>query len=223
MNTRINSGIFMARSLTPRQEQILRFVASFREDIGRPPTGPEVADNFGFSHSSTAYQHLDALEKKGFLEIHRFGNRKPLGLRLTSRARYFLAAEWPLLGSIPAGDLTEILDDDTETIRKLEDLVPVLKHGDYFLRVSGDSMVDVGIKPGHLVILRPSLHPQNGDIAATWVDGEGATLKFVFFDGDDVRLEPANKHYTAHTYPLERVRFQGVLVGKIDVQIFKGR
>lgn len=82
-------------------------------------------------------------------------------------------------------------------------------------------MVDVGINPGHLVILRPSLQPRDGDIAATWVDGEGATLKLVFFENDRVRLQPANKKYSARFYPLHQVRFQGVLVGKIDVEIFK--
>lgn len=209
------------KRLTDRQEAVLRFISSFRDKTGRTPTGPEVADHFGFSHFSSAYQHLASLEKKGFLEILHFGNRKPLGLRLTSHARHLLATEWPLLGSIPAGDLTEVLDDDVETVRRLEDLVPVLKHGDYFLRVSGDSMIEVGIQPGHLVILRPSLQPQNGDIAATWVDGEGATLKFVFIEGNSIRLQPANKKYAARTYPLDQVRFQGVLVGKVDVQVFK--
>lgn len=211
----------MTTHLTRRQEEILRFVVSFRDKIGRPPTGPEVADQFGFSHFSTAYQHLGALEKKGFLEIRRFGKRAPVGLRLTSRARHFLATEWPLLGSIPAGELTDVLDEDVETIRKLEDIVPILKAGDYFLRVTGDSMVDAGIYPGQLVILRPSLQPQGGDIAATWIDGEGATLKFVYFEHGSVRLQPANKRYAAKNYLPDHVRFQGVLVGKIDVQIFK--
>jgi repressor LexA len=208
-------------SLTRRQEEVLRFISDFRDESGRPPTGPEVAERFGFSHFSSAYQHLSSLEKKGFLEIQRFGNRKPMGLRLTSRAQHLLATAWPILGAIPAGDLTEVLDEDADSVQKLEDLVPVLKHGDYFLRVSGDSMIDVGIQPGHLVILRPSLQPKDGDIAATWVDGEGATLKFVFFEKDRVRLQPANKKYTPRSYPLDQVRFQGVLVGKVDVQIFK--
>lgn len=207
--------------LTQRQEQILRFIVAFRDRVGRPPTGPEVADHFRFTHFSTAYQHLAALEKKGFLEIKRFGKRAPIGLRLTSRARHLLATEWPLLGAIPAGELTEVLDEDVDTIRKLEDIVPILRAGDYFLRVSGDSMIDAGIYPDQLVILRPSLHPQSGDIAATWVDGEGATLKFVHFEGEMIRLQPANKRYTAKSYLPEHVRFQGVLVGKIDVQIFK--
>lgn len=209
------------RELTKRQEEVLRFIFDFRDEAGRPPTGPEVADRFGFSHFSTAYQHLASLEKKGFVEIQRFGNRKPMGLRFTARARHLLATAWPILGAIPAGDLTQVLDEDADSVRKLEDLIPVLKHGDYFLRVSGDSMVDVGINPGHLVILRPSLQPRDGDIAATWVDGEGATLKLVFFENDRVRLQPANKKYSARFYPLHQVRFQGVLVGKIDVEIFK--
>jgi len=211
----------MTHHLTRRQEQILRFLVAFRDKVGRPPTGPEVADQFDFAHFSTAYQHLAALEKKGFLEIRRFGKRAPVGLRLTSRARHFLATEWPLLGAIPAGELTDVLDEDIETIRKLEDIVPILKAGDYFLRVSGDSMIDAGIYPDQLVILRPGLQPQGGDIAATWVEGEGATLKFVYFERNRVRLQPANKRYSAKTYLPDQVRFQGVLVGKIDVQIFK--
>lgn len=213
--------VYMTHRLTRRQEQVLRFVVAFREKIGRPPTGPEVASHFGFTHFSTAYQHLAALEKKGFLEILRLGKRVPVGLRLTSRARHFLATEWPLLGAIPAGELTEVLDEDIETIRKLEDIIPILRAGDYFLRVSGDSMIDAGIYPDQLVILRPGLQPQSGDIAATWVDGEGATLKFVHFEHGKVRLQPANKRYTPKTYLPDHVRFQGVLVGKIDVQIFK--
>lgn len=211
----------MTQHLTRRQEQVLRFIVAFRDKTGRPPTGPEVADHFNFAHVSTAYQHLASLEKKDFLDIQRFGKRVPVGLRLTSRARHFLATEWPLLGAIPAGELTDVLDEDIETIRKLEDIVPILRAGDYFLRVSGDSMVDAGIYPDQLVILRPSLQPQSGDIAATWVDGEGATLKFVYFERGKVRLQPANKRYTSKTYLPDHVRFQGVLVGKIDVQIFK--
>lgn len=213
--------VYMMQHLTRRQEQVLRFIVAFRDRTGRPPTGPEVAGHFGFSHFSTAYQHLAALEKKGFLQVLRFGKRVPVGLRLTSRARHFLATAWPLLGAIPAGELTEVLDEDLETIRSLEDIVPILKAGDYFLRVSGDSMVDAGIYPDQLVILRPSLQPQNGDIAATWVDGEGATLKFVYFEHEKVRLQPANRRYASKTYSPDHVRFQGVLVGKIDVQIFK--
>ena len=211
----------MIMHLTRRQEQVLRLIVAFREESGRPPTGPEIADRLGLSHSSTAYQHLDALEKKGFVEILHFGKRAPVGLRLTSRARHLLAVDWPLLGSIPAGELSAVLDEDIESIRRLEDIVPVLRAGDYFLRVSGDSMIDAGIYPDQLVILRPSLQPQNGDIAATWVDGEGATLKFVHFEHELVRLQPANKRYKAKSYSSDQVRFQGVLIGKIDVQIFK--
>lgn len=99
----------MTQHLTRRQEQILRFIVAFRDKTGRPPTGPEVASHFSFAHISTAYQHLASLEKKDFLEIQRFGKRVPVGLRLTSRARHFLATEWPLLGAIPAGELTDVL------------------------------------------------------------------------------------------------------------------
>jgi repressor LexA len=209
------------KPLTSRQEEILRFIAAFNERLGRTPTGPEISEHFGFGHVSTAYQHLELMEKKGILDIQRFGKRRPIAVRLTARALQLLAVAWPVLGAIPAGELTEVLDEDTETIRNIEDLVPVLKPGDFFLRVTGDSMIDAGIYPGHLVILRPNVHPAEADIAAAWVDGEGATLKFVHYENGAIRLQPANKQYKAKVYPVEQVRFQGVLVGKIDVQIFK--
>jgi repressor LexA len=91
----------------------------------------------------------------------------------------------PLLGTIPAGPLTEVVTQPEaafETV-SVEDL---LRHrpGDFLLRIKGDSMVGDGIFEGDLVLLRPGIEVQQGEIAAVIWSGFGAeceaTLKRVY-------------------------------------------
>jgi repressor LexA len=211
----------MKQQLTRRQEEILRFLASFQEKMGRTPTGPEIARNFGFSDHSTAYQHLRVLHQKGYVELIQLGHRQPLGIRLLEKAQALMTHMWPVLGAIPAGPLSDLLDDVKRQIHGLEDLVPGIRPGDYFLVVDGDSMIEAGLQPGQYVIIRPEVEPQQGDICAVWIDGEGGTLKRVYAEGELVRLVPANPRYQPQTYQVERVRIQGVLVAALAVQSFK--
>ena len=207
--------------LTDRQKEILNYIVSFQERMGRTPTGPEIAQHFKFKDPSPAYQHLRLMEKKGYLELIKAGQGRPLGIRLTDTTRRMFAPSWSLLGAIPAGPLTEVLGETGQKIHKLEDLIPDLQSGDYFLSVSGDSMIEAGLIPGQYVIVRPGVEPKSGDICAVWVDGRGGTLKRVFFEEGYVRLQPANSAYRAETYPAELVRIQGVLVAALAIESFK--
>ena len=64
-------------------------------------------------------------------------------------------------------------------------------NGGFFLRVSGDSMIDAGIFDGDLALVRPQAAADNGDAVVAMVDGE-ATLKHFFREADHIRLQPAN-------------------------------
>jgi repressor LexA len=209
------------KQLTRRQEEILRFVVSFQERMGRTPTGPEIATEFRFSDHSSAYQHLRQIAQKGFIELTQPAVRGPICIRLLDRAALLMKHSWPLLGSIPAGPLAETGGDVRRHLNTLEDLVPGLRPGDFFLVVDGDSMIDAGLEPGQYVAVRPGVEPVDGDICAVWIDGEGGTLKRVFDEGSHVRLVPANKRYRATRYPAEHVRIQGVLVAALSVQAFR--
>ena len=181
---------------TERQRAVLEFLWSFQERMGRTPTGPEIARHFGFGDASSSYQHLRLLAQKGHLEITRSGRRTPLAVRLTDLARNLLQASYPLFGSVPAGPLEEVVTAADKGIRTIEDLIPELKPGDYFLTVEGDSMVDAGLRPGDLIILRSGTTPNNGDICAVWVEGQGNTLKRIVLEGDGtITLQPANPRY----------------------------
>jgi repressor LexA len=205
--------------LSQRQEEILRYVDSFQKKMGRTPTGPEIAERFHFSDHTTAYRHLKKLHAKGFIELIQSGLRKPLGIRLLEPAARLLRPGWALLGSIPAGPLSES-QEVVQQIYGLDDILPEIKGNDVLLVVQGDSMIDDGLLPGQYVLIRPDKPARNGDICAVWVEGEGGTLKHVYRHGKHVTLRPANPRYEPKSYPSDRVRIQGVLVAALAVQRF---
>jgi repressor LexA len=209
------------KQLTERQREVLKYVMEFQEEMGRAPTGPEIATHFGFKDHSSAYQHIKLLAKKGYVEFLQFGRGRPTGIRLAKSAEQLLDPSWPLLGDIPAGPLSEVLVEGSRKVRQLQDLIPNLQPGDYFLVVNGDSMIEAGLQSGNYVVVRPKMQPQQGDICAVWVDGEGGTLKYVYFENNSVRLCPANSRYQDRTYLADQVRIQGVLVASFAVQSFK--
>lgn len=211
--------------LTDRQEQVLHFILSFREDRGRTPTGPEIASRFGYQDPSSAYQHLRLIEKKGYLEIVQPKERGPLQLIPTDAAERATQTDWPAFGTIPAGPVSEVAPDDAASVRAVEDLLPMIRPGDYFLTVSGDSMKGAGLTEGMTLLMRPTETPAEdvtpGDICAVWVEGDGGTLKRVFFENSRVRLVPENEEYDERTYPVERVRVQGMLVAALSILRFR--
>jgi repressor LexA len=208
--------------LTARQRQILEFVHGHQERHGRTPSGPEIARRFGFSHPSTAYQHLRQIAAKGYLRLEQAGTNAPLCTVLLEPARRLLEVAWPRLGTIPAGPLTPVghdgPPDDADLVRSLQDLVPDLRAGDYLLTVEGDSMTGAGLEDGMTAVLRPGRPDRPGAVCAVWVDGEGGTLKRVYERGETVELVPENPAYEPRTYPAERVRIQGVLVSAVAVR-----
>lgn len=93
----------------------------------------------------------------------------------------------PLVGQIACG--TPILAEENIT-----DYVDVPGHikADYALTCKGDSMVNAGIRDGDIVYIRQQDEVENGQIAAVMVDGNEATLKRFYFDGDQVQLVAEN-------------------------------
>lgn len=208
------------KQLTARQREVLDFVVAFRDREGRFPTGPEIAKHFGFKDPSPAYQHLDALEAKGYLRIKRYGYGRPTAIQLTDRGTNTLIPSWPMLGSISAGPLAEVDLMQENRVSKLSDIIPQLEPGDFFLVVSGDSMIEAGIQQGQLVVVRPNAANAQGEICCVWVEGEGSTLKHVHTEGDHVTLIPANPHYKPQVYPADQVRIQGVVIASLAVTTY---
>ena len=118
----------------------------------------------------------------------------------------------PLLGRIAAGQPIEAIEDANYL-----DLAAFFIGPDrYALRVTGESMIDVGILDGDTVILRKQATAQTGDIVVALIDAQEATLKRLGETRNGVvELIPENGSMATMRYDASRVSFQGVLVGQL--------
>ena len=129
--------------LTPRQQQILDWIRGHLEATGMPPTRAEIAAGLGFSTASSAEDHLQALAKKGALELLPGTSR---GLRLRDVPGLPVQGTLPLVGRVAAGSPILAVENVEASYR----IDPALftPRADYLLRVRGPSMRDAGIAPG---------------------------------------------------------------------------
>lgn len=187
---------------TAAQLRIARAIAD-SERKKEPQFVAALVDTLGYAAESSLTPTLKIMERKGLVEIIGGGKQRAFRLiRLTARAKYFLGiAGLPLLGSIPAGPLAESFSDAIEIV----EVDSVLKHrpGDFLLKADGVSMIGDGIFSGDLVLLRPQIDVQQGEIAAVHA-GESyeSTLKHVFFESHHVRLKASNPDFRDILVPL---------------------
>ncbi len=192
-------------NLTKRQNEILDFIRSYRDEHGISPTQREIREKFNLSSFGTVQKHLKRLEEKGALT--RQWNRS----RGISPAEVGGAREIALLGTVAAGRPIEPFPDD-ETI---EVPASLLGKGEHFvLRVRGDSMVEDGIRDGDYVVVARRASAQNGQTVVALVRGE-ATLKRYYSEGARVRLQPANASMKPILADARDVTVQGVVTGLI--------
>ncbi|KAF0221118.1 MAG: repressor [Geobacteraceae bacterium] len=171
-------------NLTPRQQQVLDFIADHIDSHGYPPTLREIAQHLGVKGTVSAIHHLEALERKGYLRREAGSSR---GI-IVNREPQPEFTQVPVVGVVRAG-LPALAYEDIEGYYPIEKMQ--LKGGVFFLRVKGDSMINAAIMEGDLALIRPQDTAQNGDIVVAMVEGE-ATLKCFYREQDHIRLQPRN-------------------------------
>jgi repressor LexA len=179
--------------LTARQREIWSFVLDYSDRHGYPPTVREIGEAVGLASPSTVHAHLANLERAGLL---RRDPTKPRALELMGRERAAAAEpaalpKLPLYGQVAAGG--PLLAD-----QNLEDeiAVPETLHGDFLLRVKGDSMIEAGILEGDIVVVQRAQDARNGDIVVALAGddetADEATVKRFFRENGRIRLQPEN-------------------------------
>lgn len=134
---------------------------------------------------------------------------KDAGGRLVPTDAFF---SLPLLGSIKAGPPTQEETTGHEYL-SLDTYVVGNPDNTYLLKVSGDSMIQEGIKPGDMVVLDRKRQPKNGDVVAAYIDSEW-TLKYFQRNERGVRLVAANPAYSP-ILPKATLEIGGVVVSVI--------
>jgi repressor LexA len=209
--------------LTARQEQILNLIREAIENTGFPPTRAEIANELGFKSANAAEEHLQALARKGAIEIAPGTSR---GIRLldgSPRAERgntqmalphpaLMQLSLPLVGRVAAG--SPILAQ--EHIERSYNVDPALFSGkpDYLLKVRGMSMRDVGILDGDLLAVKKTEQARNGQIVVARL-GDEVTVKRYRKSGAHVELLPENPDFETIHVDLTRDEFalEGLAVG----------
>jgi repressor LexA len=215
-------------SLTPRQQQIFDLVRRSIERTGTPPTRAEIAQTLGFKSPNAAEEHLQALARKGVIELVSGTSR---GIRVKAdtlkalRRRPSLAEQpelplpglaqltLPLIGRVAAG--SPILAQ--EHIEQQYALSPSLFSAtpDYLLRVRGMSMRDAGILDGDLLAVQKASDARNGQIVVARL-GDEVTVKRLHRTRHGVELLPENPDFQPIVVgPGDAFELEGIAVGLI--------
>lgn len=190
--------------LTPKQKRILDFIRDYTDRYGYPPSIPEMAQTFGCA-LSTVHQHLQALERKGYLKLP--GNRAR-GLKLLEDSP---GVDVPLVGYVAVGYPVEIFEHPFKSITLSRELVP---EGCIAFKVTGTSMIEEGIFDDDILVVQKKENKENvkkGELAVVEVEDEGVTVKRLEMEDDKVKLIPANLNLQPRVYPREKVRIIGVI------------
>ncbi len=191
--------------LTNRQQQVLDIIRQHIDQTGYPPTRADIARELGFKSANAAEEHLKALARKGAIEIIPGASR---GIKLPDSQGI------PIVGRVAAGN--PVLAE--EHIEDYCDLPPSFfkPSADYFLRVTGDSMIDIGIFDGDLLAVHSTPVAKNGDVVVARIEDE-VTVKRLHRTADKHRVEllPENADYAPIEVDLREQAFaiEGLSVG----------
>ena len=173
--------------ITPRQREALRFLCDYQSRNGYPPTVQELADELGITKPS-APEQLAQLIRKGYVAREK-GRARGLSILRHPEEMTLDLLPVPIIGRVAAG--TPILAIENVVGEVLVEASVVRRGSCFALGVQGDSMVDVDIQSGDLVVVRRQPVAENGDIVVALLSGE-ATVKRLSIQDDKIELRPEN-------------------------------
>ena len=183
-------------------QDVEKKITAFFRDQGRMPTYSEIAEIIGVRSKSVVHFWVAKLLSAGILQKDAKGflflSRNPRALKLAGE----VCAGFP---SPAEEELRDIISFDEYLIRNPET--------SFLLSVTGDSMIEAGIREKDLVIVEKNKEPQNGDIILAEVDGNW-TMKYFRRRGKMVTLEAANSKYSP-IIPRTDLRIAGVITAVV--------
>ena len=197
--------------LTKRQEDILQTLKKFIAKHGYPPTVREIGAILNLSSPATTHFHLNKLEEKGYIRKNEAKNR---ALELLVPNEYLEKeeniVEVPLLGKVTAGNPIEAIEVPNEYFALPATMVNGKKEV-FTLRVSGESMINVGIYDGDIIIVERKSTATNGEKIVAMTDDNEVTVKTYYKENGHFRLQPEND--TMDPIILDKVSILGKVVG----------
>ncbi len=193
------------KDLTSRQREILELIKSHLKDKGFPPTRADISRTLGFKSHNAAEQHLRAIEKKGFISILAGASR---GIVLNEEEKGI-----PVIGLVAAGGPILAQENIEKRIPASQSLLS--ENVDYYLRVKGDSMVDVGIFEEDLIGVKKTNDIKVGSIVVARINDEVTVKTLKKLSLEEVILKAENENYSdIKVNPsVDELNFEGTCVG----------
>jgi repressor LexA len=190
------------------RSEILRFVETYIEENGYPPTYEEIREAMGLKSKSQVDFYLDSLETASLIERKA---RTPRSLLTPSRGAF----ELKVAGTISAGQPVAWAEGREPTIVVTSDIADP-KRDLFALEVKGDSMIDALVGDGDIVIVEPACEVRTGQVAVVHLtDRNVTTLKGVRREGNTVRLQPQHSGYEDIVVHAGDVEIQGRVVAVV--------
>ena len=182
----------MDKNITKRQEDVLNYIKKYIVEHGFPPSTREIGAALGLSSPATVHTHLKKLEDAGCI---RKTNSKFRTIEIVGDNEYAEKSEElvkvPLLGKVACGNPIEAIEQPDEWFTLPANLIP-RKEQVFTLKCSGESMINVGIYDGDIVIVQKQNVARNGDLVVAMTDEGEVTLKTFYKESDYIRLQPEN-------------------------------
>src|SRR5688572_10142706 len=150
------------KTLSSKQQAILRFIRDFIRDKDYPPSIRDIQDGCSISSTSVDDYNLKALERLGYIRRDREVSR---AIEIVGRRRSRMV---PIIGQIAAGEPIPVPSAETWQNEDFEDSIDVPeemtggKEGVFALRVKGTSMIDALVNDGDLVLMEKADSADNG-------------------------------------------------------------
>jgi len=197
--------------LTTRQEYILKILKQLIAENGYPPTVREIGEKANLNSPATIHFHLTKLEEKGYIKKDNSKNRT---IEILVPNEYIEKEESvidvPLLGKVTAGSPIEAIETPDEYFSLPANLITSKKEV-FTLKVSGESMINVGIYDGDILIVEKQNTANNGDTVVAMNSDNEVTVKTFYKENGYFRLQPEND--TMEPIILKEVTIIGKAIG----------
>lgn len=194
--------------LPPKQKEILDYINKYQQIHGYGPTLDAIAQKFQKA-VPTIYQHVQALRAKGYLKSPG-SNARSVGVFDSNEE----VVEIPLMGFVSAGGGIENIETPEPIKVQRSLLSPRGEH--YALIVRGTSMIEDGIFPDDIVVVKYQNYADNGDVVIALIEENGtslATVKRFYHHGNKIELRPRNPELQPRWFDIGSVELRGKFVG----------
>jgi len=181
----------MAEALSEKQQRILDFIRNDQLNKGYPPSVREICEAVGLKSTSTVHGHLERLEKKGYI---RRDPTKPRAIEIIDNGFTPVRHEMiniPIVGKVAAGEPLLASENIEDYFPIPVDYVKSSNASLFMVVVQGESMINVGIFDGDLLIVEKKETANDKDIIVALLD-DSVTVKTFYKEANTIRLQPEN-------------------------------